>query len=196
VAAQPAPEVQASAPEQTPYCRTPQNDALNCLYLQLRLLGYRETYEAFREKVAAEPGSLTLHSLATIGRQLGFRLAPVRINVTELANAGAPVIVHLEEGRLGSGRFALVLGMDKEQTSVGLVDGSRVTREEIPLVQFRRYWTGYALLPRASIAWEDWMRRGAVALALGGVSLWLLRRTRPALHRLSSAGARAPTCPA
>jgi Peptidase C39 family len=158
------------------YCRTPENDAVNCLYLQLRLLGYAESYEDFRKQLPDDPRSWSLQSLANQGRKLGFRLVPVKLTVSELAKAGAPVIVHFEEEGIGSGRFHLLLWMDN--TWVALIDGSYVTHAEMSRDQFRRNWTGYALIAHPPTPWSLWVRRGAAVLVLASAGIWLARQTR------------------
>jgi hypothetical protein len=166
------------------YYRIPAYDAVNCLYIQLRLLGYTESYEAFRAKVPEAPRSLSLASLGDLGGKLGFRLVPVQMTMSELANAGTPVLVHFEEAGFGSGRFLLFLGTDRTGSTVALIDGSHVTRVEMSRDQFRRKWTGYALIQRASTPRRSWVRRGAAALVLAGLAVCLIRRARSPARRL------------
>jgi len=174
--------------------RTPENDAVNCLYLQLRLLGYTGSYAAFREQLPDEPRSLSLVSLANLSRELGFRLMPVKMTVSELAQARTPVIVHFEESEIGSGRFLLFLGMGKSETTVVLIDGAYLTFAEMPRDQFRRKWTGYALIARPFLAWKLWMRRSVTVLLVGGVGIWLARRPRNLAQWLVLFGRRERLC--
>lgn len=169
---------QGEAADPIAYFRTAENDALNCLYLQLRVLGYQEDYEKFRERVAEEPQPLSLLTLVSLGGKLGFRLASVKMTFADLAKAKAPVIVHLEEREIGRGSFCLFLGMDQAQTSMLVIDGDYVVRTWMPRDQFRRDWTGYAVIARPSIAWGLWVRRSATALFLvvGGVAVRLRGR--------------------
>lgn len=175
VAALPPGGRQEANPDRTVFYRTPENDAVNCLYFQLRLLGYTESYEAYRGQLPDEPQSLSLESLANLGRKLGFRLVPVKMTVSELAKVGAPVIVHFEESGIGNGRFLLFLGMDKTETSVALIEGAYALREEMARDEFRRKWTSYALIARPAIAWKQWVRRCAAALVVCCVGLWVAR---------------------
>jgi hypothetical protein len=158
------------------WCRTPENDAINCLYLQLLLLGYTESYETFRQKVRGEPRSFNLKSLAELGRELGFRLTPVTTSVSELAQAGMPAIVHLEEHGSGTGRFLLFLWADKDETTIAVIDGSDVKFAQMPRDRFRRNWTGYALTAQPPISWELWLRRLAALGVICAAGLWSLGR--------------------
>jgi len=156
--------------------RMPENDGANCLYLQLRLLGYTEHYERFSEELPAAKESVNLATLTQVGRKLGFRMAPVKMNVTELVDAGAPVIVYFEKGGIGRGQFHLFLGIDQTDTQVALINGAYVKREWMSRDQFRRGWTGYGLIARPGIDWELWTRRGATALVVFGAGVWLALR--------------------
>ncbi len=172
VAAKPPDGQQEVNPDRAAFYRTPENDAVNCLYLQLRLLGYTESYEAFREQLPDEPRFLSLESLADLGRKLGFRLVPVKMTVSELVKAKLPVIVHFEESGIGSGRFLLFLGMD--ETRVDVIDGSYVTFEQMSCSRFRRNWSGYALVGQPPFDWQVWLRRCAAVLAIAGIAIRLL----------------------
>lgn len=153
-------------------CRRPEYDAVNCLYLQLRLLGYTESYEAFRDRVTGDPRHMSLKSLADLGRRLGFLLIPVTMTFSELAKTKSPVILHLEDNGIGSGRFILFLGMD--ETRIDVIDGSYITFEQMLNDRFRRKWTGYALVAQPLIDWQMWLRRCAATLVIAGAAVWLL----------------------
>jgi len=159
----------------TAYFRKPENDAANCLYFQLRVLGFRENYETFSQKLPDETQSLSLASMAKIGEEFGFRLLPVKLTMSELASVGSPVIVHYEDRGIGSGQFMVVLGMDKDQTIVDIIEGGFVTHCQMPQEQFRRHWSGYALTAQPTSAWELSVRRLAAALIGVVGSGWLAR---------------------
>jgi hypothetical protein len=142
----------------------------------LRLLGYTESYEKFREQVPDEASSLSLESMANLGQKLGFRLVAVKMSLSDLAKAGVPVIVHFEEAGIGKGRFLVFLAMTETGTAVSLIDGANIWRMQMPRDEFRRKWTGYALIPRAGIDWELWARRGAATLVVLGAGAWLAVR--------------------
>jgi ABC-type bacteriocin/lantibiotic exporter with double-glycine peptidase domain len=159
--------------KQAAHVRMPERDAVNCLYLQLRLLGYKESYETFcGGRLLNETQSLSLKSMANIGQKLGFRIMPVKMTIAELAKTKAPVIVHFEESGVGSGRFLLFLGMD--ETRIDAFDGSYVTFMQISCDRFRRNWSGYALVARPPFDWQVWLRRCATILVIAGIAVWLL----------------------
>jgi hypothetical protein len=143
--------------------RMPENDAINCFYLQLRVLGYTESYEKFREQIADDPKSLSLASLADLGRKFGFRLMAAKMDFAELARADTPVILYFEEGEIGQGRFHLFLGIYDNGRSVSLINGAYVLHQYMPRDEFRRHWTGYALTARP-FAWGLWLRRSLAVL--------------------------------
>ena len=151
------------------FCRIPENDAANCLYLQLRLLGYRGSYDVFREQLPADPSSVTLKEMAAIGRRLGFRPTPVKMTVSELVSARLPVILHFESHGVTSGQFMLFLWMYDDDTKVTLIDGVHVTFREMSRDEFRRSWTGYALIVRPPVDWGGRIRRGAATLLCAGL---------------------------
>jgi hypothetical protein len=159
-----------------PACRDPQNDAANCLYLQLRLLGYRDSYDVFHDKLPSGPASLTLKEMAAIGRRLGFRPLPVKMTVSELISARSPVILHFETHGVTAGHFMLFLWMYEDETTVALIDGAHVTFREMTRDQFRRSWTGYALIVRPPVDWFAWIRRGAATLVCTALCAWLFIR--------------------
>jgi hypothetical protein len=132
-------------------CR--QRDGVNCLYLQLRLLGYTGSYE---DVVNAVPGDLaqpTLASLAQAARRLGYCLVPVKMTAAEVFDLRFPTIIHFEEKGIDNGRFHLLLG--STATMVHLVGGEFITRYRLRMSKdrFRRGWTGYALVPGSPSHW-------------------------------------------
>jgi hypothetical protein len=132
--------------------RCPQRDGVNCLYLQLRMMGYNGNYE---QLVTAMPGGVeqaNLHELAQAAQRLGFPLVPVKASAAELAKAPLPVLVLCEGLGRDSGRFHLLLGFSPSK--VHLVDGAFITRYElISIDRFRREWTGFALIPQPRSRW-------------------------------------------
>jgi predicted double-glycine peptidase len=163
------------------YYRTPENDAVNCLYVQLRLLGYAETYQAFCERLSVETQPFSLASLASQSRALGFPLVPVKMTISELAQVRAPAIVHFEEIGVSKGNFHLFLGAAEDGTSCLLIHGTHVTREWMPRDRFRRGWTGYALVPRSPFAWGLWARRITAGLIVMGLGTWFAGRMKSSL---------------
>jgi hypothetical protein len=137
--------------------RAPANDGVNCLYAQLRLLGYRDAYPVYRQRLPLAEGPVTIDALAAAARSLGYDMVPLQLTVDELARLSAPVIVHFEENSLERGRFHLFLGLAEDRAY--LVDGTRVTVSSMPRDNFRRNWTGFALVNRPARAAAPRIRR-------------------------------------
>jgi len=164
--------------------RSPERDGVNCLYLQLRLLGYTGTYE---EVVAAMPGGAAWPSLGTIAqaaKRLGFGLVPVELTMAELASRNSPTIMLFEEAELGHGRFHLLLGFSS--TKAVLVKGEFVTRFEMPIDQFRRGWTGFALVPPLRSPWPGRFLGVMLGAMTAGTAVWCVRRSARRRKHLAS----------
>jgi hypothetical protein len=161
--------------DQAPW-RCPERDGVNCLYLQLRLLGYAGTYEAVGTAVPGGAERANLSGLAQAARRLGFALVPAKLSVAELACLASPTVILFEETELGQGRFHLLV--EVSPTQVSLVDGGIVTRgERMSIDRFRRSWTGFALVSQAASPWPGrvlGLAAGAVTVAVAG---WLARCT-------------------
>lgn len=177
----------SSAPGDDFACwRCPERDGVNCLYLQLRLLGYTGTYE---EVVAAVPGGAeqaSLSGLAQAARRLGFVLVPAKLTVAELDNLRLPTVILFEETEFGRGRFHLLVELLPSEA--GLVDGAFITLsiERMSIDRFRRGWTGFALVPQLTSQWPRRVFLMASGALLAGTGIWLARRiTGKLLQRTS-----------
>src|ERR1700761_5152877 len=73
-------------------CRNPRHDGLNCLFLQLKTMGYDGGYEQFADRVALDQREPTLQTLSIAAKQLGFQLTPSVLTWRELLSLNAPVI--------------------------------------------------------------------------------------------------------
>jgi hypothetical protein len=168
--------------------RCPQRDGVNCLYLQLRLLGYNGSYEAVVGAVPGAPEQATLARLAQAARRLGFDLVPVKLTTAELFDLRFPTIILFEGLGIDSGRFHLLLG--SSASMVYMVDGAHITRYRLLMSkdQFLRGWTGFALVPGPPNPWPG----RAVGIAGGAVMVagiyWLVARR-------ARRGSNAPPCP-
>src|SRR5262249_55206825 len=149
-------------------------------------------YVVFRQRLGDDTSCLTLAELGSLGRNLGFRLVPVKMSVADLANAGVPVIVHFEEVGIDSGRFQLFLGMARSEAMVALIDGSHVTRVQMSGEEFRRRWTGYGLIAQPSTGRDKWGRRCALALVICATGLCLAYRAGALGQRQAPPAPRAP----
>ena len=159
--------------------RCPQRDGVNCLYLQLRLLGYNGSYEDVVGAIPGSPEQGNLASLAQAAKRLGFDLVPVKMAAAELFEVRSPTIILFEELGIDSGRFHLLLG--SSATMVHLVNGMYITRYRLLMSkdEFRRGWTGFALVPRSPPHWPGRVLGivGGAVMAAGIHSL-VARRAR------------------
>lgn len=169
------------APDQGPqaeFWRLPENDGINCLYLQLRLLGYDGSYQTFRRQTSDAGNFQTLNSLASLARRLGFQLLLRKLTASEFASIRGPVLVHMEHGGISSGAFSLFLYGDGR--SVVLVRGLSMRRRQMPSDSFERAWTGYALVPRQTRNWYALARRCVAILLISYVVVLLLHDRKTA----------------
>jgi hypothetical protein len=159
---------QADAPTATALWRRPENDGRNCLFLQLRHLGYPGRYEDYLRAVADRPGLDQLGGLSAAAKELGYDLVTVRLTMAELERSRTPTIVHLEWQDRETGYFGLVVGFGRDDASdhVILIHGGMATVDAMPRDAFRREWGGYALVPPRESGWGPWIRRGTAALMI------------------------------
>jgi len=119
---------------------------------------------------------LTLGEMATIGKTLGFRLTSVKMTVSELASAKTPAILHFESHGVNSGQYMLFLWMYHDESKVALIDGARVSFKELSRDEFRRSWTGYALIAQPPVNWGTWIRLSAVTVVCVGLYFCLVSK--------------------
>lgn len=157
--------------------RSPERDGVNCLYIQLRLLGYSGTYE---NVIAAMPGGVdqaSLAELAEAARRLGFHLVPVKQTVVELSSdRRSPMVILFEEASPGEGRFHVLLAFSQKMEKVLLIHGEFITRIEMPIDRFRRGWTGFALMPQSVSPWPKRVLGMIAGAVLAWSATWLARR--------------------
>jgi hypothetical protein len=148
--------------------RRPENDGLNCLFLQLRGLGYPGRYEDYVQAVARRPRMDELSGLSAAAKELGYGLEPARLTMAELESMRAPILVHMEQRDRDTGHFGIVAGFARDETGehVILFYGGIATVEPVLRDTFRREWSGYALVPTIESGWGPWIRRSTAALSI------------------------------
>jgi len=155
----------------------------NTLYLQLRFLGYEESYSTFRSRLPDQKDLQSLTSLTEVGRQLGFPLVPVKLTVAELRRTRMPIVVHMEADGLESGYFSLLYAVDDRIAQ--LIEGPPVRNVTLPLDYFRRTWTSYALVPQPPHRWWPLARRTTAFLLAASALLLLVREKARAARSLA-----------
>jgi ABC-type bacteriocin/lantibiotic exporter with double-glycine peptidase domain len=150
--------------------RTAANDAVNCLYLQLAILGHPVDYARVREAVFAKGGAVSMVTLREAAGRCGLPMKLVRCGPDELKRMPKPAIVYVHDTRSGGG-FALLYSLNDERC--GLVSGvAYILQEEVD--KFRRDWSGFALVPEPP--GDGWLSAIAASLVLiAGYSGWRLR---------------------
>jgi len=160
-------------------------DGLNCLYVLLRVHGYRESYAAYRRLAGDAQQYRTLQSLEKLARRSGYEFACVSMTAKQLRSARRPVLVHEEHQGVTSGDFCLYLGGSRD--SVQLVYGPSMVWVETSRERFERNWTGYALVARPRAAVSDTIRRLVAAFCVAYVGCGFLVRARPRRDRSGEA---------
>lgn len=145
------------------FWRVPRNDGINCLYLQLRLLNRTISYEKLVSMAGKLPQRNTLSQLADIAAEFDVTMMPQRLTFEQLRTSNVPLIAAMEPDGVGSGTFALPYAASSSQ--VDYVEGSTVRVLQVSADEFRRSWTGYALVPQHSVSLqENFIRYLAVPL--------------------------------
>lgn len=154
--------------------RTHSRDGVNCLYLQMKWNGLPTGYRSFRDRIGDGRPMETLTDLAAAAQLFGHRLQPARLTATQLMGMRDPVIVHQEPTGIESGRFALLLRLDKQ--AARLIDGPDMRWTEVPREQFERNWSGYALVPADDATSAGVLRRAFAVIAISaGVIVYASR---------------------
>ncbi len=150
--------------------RTMANDAVNCLYLQLAILGHPVDYSGVREAVFANGGAVSIVALREAAGRRGLPMRIVRCGPDELSRMPKPVIVYMHGRRTGGG-FALLFRFGE---TCGLIPGATACIEDVGIDTFRRDWSGFALVcePRD----DGWLYAMAGSFVLiAGYFAWRLR---------------------
>jgi predicted double-glycine peptidase len=161
----------AAAAEQSPdvpdaeVWRRPGADGLNCLYLQLRLLGHGVDYRDLDKVVRPKSQPTSLATLEAAAGRCGLPARVRRCTPGDVATLPLPVIAHLDDPG-GGGRFVLLFG--EGGGKYGVIDGATATIKEVPADEFRRAWSGHVLVPDTdtSPAWPWSLSAGVLVLAV------------------------------
>lgn len=130
------------------FWRGADRDGMNCLYLQLRLLGYRGSYGSYLDAIRQHLPLRDFTGLSAAARACGVSVAPARLTLQELQTARLPVICYIEQSDDRHGQFVLWAGLaDSSAREAALVLGgpTLLVREDMDV--FRREWSGVALVP-------------------------------------------------
>jgi predicted double-glycine peptidase len=170
--------------------RVESHDGANCLALFLNICGKPVDYQELRKALVGPKAQDSLSNLCATARRHGLAARVVTTNPAELRTMDMPAIVHLDSNPGGS--FCLIYEVGDQELRGFAGDNMRWMK--IPMEEFRRSWSGYALVPQAergSWLWSTTL--GLLAMATyGRVRMGLGRRaSRPAGPR-SEAGRPTP----
>lgn len=126
--------------------RNKDREGINVLYLQLKLAGYEGSYEDFSRHIHVHvEGSFdSLKSLSDLSRSIGFPLSVSHLTFSELNSLDTPVVVHMDVESEERGYFALHVTSNTHST--GVVGGPWFRWMQFSNDDFRRNWSGYALV--------------------------------------------------
>jgi len=173
--------VSGDEPDVAEAWRIGDGDACLAVYLTGRLVGGSRDYETFRAawKRNHSDRRVTVAELCEELGRLGLRSVPVQLTPDELRRLPPPVIVHLDGLQSMRSRYAIVLGY---QASGGweLLECSNAMYVTAPEDEFRRAWTGAAIVLRPQAVRWGWVA-GGLGLYILGRSSWRRWVTPPRL---------------
>jgi predicted double-glycine peptidase len=170
--------------------RVESHDGANCLALFLDIWGKPVDYEELRKTLVGSKAQNSLSNLCATARRHGLPARVLTTNPAELRTMDMPAIVHLDSNPGGS--FYLIYEVGDQELR-GFAGGT-MRWITIPMEEFRRRWSGYALVRQTeSGSWFWSTTLGLLAMATyGRVRMGLGRRaSRPAGQR-SEAGRPTP----
>ncbi len=169
--------------------RAPAADAINALDLYCKVIKHAACRETIAQSLP-HTQRVTIAQLAEAARARGVSLQAVRPPIASLETAAFPVIVHLLDDKEQNGGFYLLLSYNANQVEV--VNAALATIEIIGADEFRRRWSGYALV-RDETELSSVGTAGVVLVTLAGYLLFRCRRARSNFGCLNDSGAVAVT---
>jgi predicted double-glycine peptidase len=170
--------------------RVESHDGANCLALFLNICGKPVDYEELRKALVGPKAQNSLSGLCATARRHGLAARVLTTNPAKLRTMEMPAIVHMDSNP--GGTFCLIYEVGDQELR-GFAGGT-MRLITIPMEDFRRSWSGYALVPRAergSWLWSTTL--GLLALATyGRVRMGLGRRASPRAGQRSKAGRTTP----
>jgi hypothetical protein len=129
--------------------RCSENGGVNVLYCYLQVYGIRCEYKALiRQKSEDGASQETALTLKRLSAKNGLALEPTSMTMAELISCPKPVIVHVDGETPDAGAFMLVVSFTPKNVIV--LNGATASMHSISREDFRRTWSGVALLSSAS----------------------------------------------
>jgi ABC-type bacteriocin/lantibiotic exporter with double-glycine peptidase domain len=142
--------------------RVGSNGAVNSLDLYYRILGTPIPRDKVRSQLAGSGGGASLVDLARASRAYGQSLRAARLSPARLSAIPKPVIVHLVDEENHGNYFVLYEIYSNEYY---LINSASVALEFLSSDEFRRRWSGYALVPDDGES--RWWLGGCILLVVG-----------------------------
>jgi Peptidase C39 family len=153
--------------------RSADRGGINALYCYLRVLGRDVGYADLQRAHAAEPVDSATPLLRLAARH-SVTLAPVALTMAALTESPLPLLVHMDGETPESGAFLLLVNVTDE--AVYYLNGPTASMHSMRREDFRRVWSGTALVPVRDRARA--LMAGGLGLGIGLLACRLLRRRR------------------
>jgi ABC-type bacteriocin/lantibiotic exporter with double-glycine peptidase domain len=150
----------ASTPEEI--WRAGTNDAVNSLDLYYRILGAPIPRDRVRSQLVGSGEGAKLSDLARASHVSGWSLRAARLSPARLSAIPKPVIVHLVDDEDHGNYFVLY---DISNNVYHVINSASVTLEFLSSDEFRRRWSGYALVPSAGEG--PWLLTACILFVVG-----------------------------
>jgi ABC-type bacteriocin/lantibiotic exporter with double-glycine peptidase domain len=147
----------------------PERDAPNCLYLLLRVYGKEVSYHDVAQCFPTGRGA-TLLGLKQAAEKFGLSVRMVRPTMGKDLYDRLPAIAVMDIAGTGESTFVLLHYFNKENAD--FISGGPVRYERVSTDDFRRSWSGVALVVDESRAGQMEMLRWTV----GGLVVFLVSR--------------------
>lgn len=132
--------------------RTVNRCPINSLYIVLRMHGRPVDYRQLEQDIPiSERGSSLVH-LRDSANRYGLNALIVRETPNELPHYDLPVIAHWEEEKESTGHYVVVTAAT--DTWVEYIDGGTAMINVMPMNEFSKRWTGYAVVFQRRTSWH------------------------------------------
>jgi ABC-type bacteriocin/lantibiotic exporter with double-glycine peptidase domain len=128
--------------------RSSTNGGINALYCYLQINGIRCQYSELRTQQMEDGGPLTAATLVRLAAENGVSLQVRSLTMGDLKSCPMPVLVHMDGATPEAGAFLIIIRITDNE--IFYIDGPTASIHSIQHENFRRVWSGIALLPARS----------------------------------------------
>ena len=126
--------------------RSAENGGVNVLYCYLRINGVTCEYAELLEELSRSgTGNYSALTLAKAATRNAFPMRTAALTMDDLRSCALPIIVHMDGETPDVGTFLLLTGIT--ENVVYYVNGPCASIRVMYLHDFRRIWSGFALVP-------------------------------------------------